>query len=611
MEGAARYKVAAKLANGVKPFVWRVYQTSSPPYAITEPAGSMSGLEYEIRVAAVTNVHGNDGQSAWSPPSRVTASALRPAPADAIDVARAGPYEPGDVIRVNLRSQRPFARRSPWIWSACDEPDGSGCELLPLSGLPTHSYRVPKEASGKRIQVQVDYDKDGSSYTATAVLGVVSGESLAPSWCGTAPPANSNAFTAGAPLHTHLHYLEQESVQVPWDDAKGGAMEALCNDLLVATPWGRIGVVHPDGGLAHLDDRVPMNVEELLSSSDAAGYSTGFRVADILLKRSRSEEPWELFVTHHYFTGKCIRLRLSAARVLQRGESGLASSGWRTIFDADPCASVPSHESLDLRRAGGRILLDGPEHLLLAIGDHGLFGSQSAESHFGKLVRVAIQTGEAQTLSLGLRNPQGFVRDASGDLWATDHGPHGGDELNLLRFGANYGWPLVSYGLRGILGRRVRPPPRVISRYRKVLRTPPDRSAGTHAGFARPRFSWVPSIGVSAMVVNDGRSFPLWQDDLLVGSLADESRGRSIFRVRRHGKDVQYVERIRVGYRIRDMTWMVDGRMALLADDGRVFFLSRSSEYCDERSWQLGLAYAVDCDALGGGDAPSRAKLRD
>ena len=159
--------------------------------------------------------------------------------------------------------------------------------------------------------------------------------------------------------------------------------------------------------------------------------------------------------------------------------------------------------------------------------------------------------------------------------------------MNLLEPGVDYGWPAVSYG---------------IWYGGNLLRTVPEELTGKHAGFARPVFAWVPSIGVSAMIVNDERWFPLWKDDLLIGSLSGGGggrNGRSIFRVRRNGTNVQYVERIEVGYRVRDLTWMPDGRMALLADGGRVHFLSRSAMYCGKQS-RLMPVYAVGCGPWDG-----------
>ena len=115
----------------------------------------------------------------------------------------------------------------------------------------------------------------------------------------------------------------------------------------------------------------------------------------------------------------------------------------------------------------------------------------------------------------------------------------------------------------------------------------------------------MPSLGISNLVVNDERWFPLWKDDLLIGSL----RNKSLFRVCRNGTDVQYVERIRVGDRIRDLAQMPDGRLALLHDGGRVHFLSRSYAHCTDENKLNRHVFAVDCADTVGAVAATGAQL--
>ena len=153
------------------------------------------------------------------------------------------------------------------------------------------------------------------------------------------------------------------------------------------------------------------------------------------------------------------------------------------------------------------------------------------------------------------------------------------DELNLVERGGNYGWPLVSYG---------------VDYGDKVPLTIEDEAIGRHDGFLRPAFAWVPSPAVSAIAVNDKRWFPLWKDDLLVASLG----AGSLFRVRRHGTVGQYAERIEIGWRIRDLTFMPDGRIALLRDSGWVYFLSRSLRYCNEEAQKQRKVYSVNCESI-------------
>ena len=566
---AAGYLVAARFANGVEPLAWTEYEAEASPYVITDSWAAMSGLEYEVRVAAVNAA----GQSAWSAPVVVKAPELLAAPADAIRITTKGPYAIGDIMEVDLASQRPFTRRSPFVWALCSM-DESSCALLPIARPSTFIHLVSEAARGKRVRVQADYDKDGLSYTAASEVGIVSPDApdslvhpvLPPGCEEIAPSSGPDRFTRGPDIPAHLHLLESKSIRIERGVTRGGAAEPLCNDLLVVTSWGGIALVAPDGRVEYVEGDVPMNLESLRSHPDSATFEIEqFRVADILLKQ-RTEEVWELFVTHHYFTGECTRFRLSSTTITRNGALTSASPSWRTIFDAEPCLPPDEHSG---DRAGGEILADGPDHLLVGLGDHSREDlTDDPGSHLGKLVRVGIETGEAETLAAGFRNPQGFVRDREGNLWQTEHGPQGGDELNLIEPGADYGWPSVSYGVE----------------YDLVAVARANDSVGTHEGYVKPRFSWVPSIAVSAIIVNDARWFPLWKDDLLIASLTGaNSSGLALFRVRRDGVNVRYVERIEVGYRIRDLTMMPDGRIALLDDVGGVHFLSRSLDGCDAR----------------------------
>ena len=593
---ATAYRVAVRPADGLISLAWREYTTASSPHTIAD-IWAMSGLSYEVRVASVNA----DDQSAWSPVVTLTAPALEPAPAGAIAPSLASsPYRVWDAVQLSLRPQQPFENHSPWRWSVCGA-DGSDCRLLPLASSATHAYLIGREAQGKRLRAQVDYDKDGVSYTAATLSEIIQAPlTVAPSDLPAPPPA----------FETHLYALH--STEVGMEPISGGALAPLADDLLFVGPYGRIARVRPPGNLQpasveylegdasveYLEGRVPMNRDRAEAHWDRLqarldpshpdfrhfrSVFGGSRVADILLKEG-SDGRHRLFVTHHHFTEECVRFRLSSTDVVLREGSVSLAPAWRTVFDAEPC--IPGST---MHQAGGRMVADGPEHLLVVIGDHGSEDlAQAVDSHLGKLVRIEIETGDVETVASGLRNPQGLVRGADGILWATDHGPQGGDELNILRPGENYGWPLVTLGVG----------------YGGVVRNDP-LSVGSHGGFAEPVFSWVPSVGISSIAVNDEQRLPLWKDDLLVASLD----GESLFRVRLHDQDVQYVqyvEEIEVGFRIRDLAQLPDGRIALLNHQDSVHFLSRSYWHCgntDRESRRLGKGlrhpgsvYAIDCD---------------
>ena len=146
--------------------------------------------------------------------------------------------------------------------------------------------------------------------------------------------------------------------------------------------------------------------------------------------------------------------------------------------------------------------------------------------------------------SIGHRNIQGMVRDAAGRVWATEHGPRGGDELNLVEGGQNYGWPLQSYG--------------------RDYRTAEPVGQAVVAGMAAPKIAWVPSPAPSGLAYYTGAQFPQWRGSLFSGGLAATD-------VRRIALDKQgnvtAQERLMIGQRVRDVRQGPDGQLYLLTDE--------------------------------------------
>ena len=308
---ATSYTIAVRPKNELVP-TWREYAATSSPYTV-ESMWAMSGMEYEVRVAAVSA----RGHSEWSAPVSITAPVLQAAPADAVSI----PSSPvvGEFRVVGVNSQRPFANRSPWHWFiSC--ADGSDPKVLPRRhALPSWKYFMDPSMEGKRLSVQVDYDKEGVSYSATAELGIVEATGV---------------------LTTHLYDLQTAWIWLRdrWDHmadtyVRGGAIAPLGNDLLVVTPWGRFNLIRPTTGeVVPLKGNVPMNKAGLLAHPDKDNILLNrFQVADILLKR-RSAGRYELFVAHHHFTSACLRFRLSATTLRHRGADVSVSPKWRTIY---------------------------------------------------------------------------------------------------------------------------------------------------------------------------------------------------------------------------------------------------------------------------------------
>ena len=218
---------------------------------------------------------------------------------------------------------------------------------------------------------------------------------------------------------------------------------------------------------------------------------------------------------------------------------------------------------------GGRLAFLPDDTLLLTTGDGFDYReqAQNTANHLGAVLRLN-QEGAAPgdnpfvddpdaadaIYSYGHRNPQGIVRDPeTGRVYINEHGPRGGDEINILEPGANYGWPVVTRGVD----------------YTGALVTPFTQKAGMVDAI----LNWTPSIAPSGLTLYDGDLFPHWQGDLFSGALA----ARKVQRVRLEGGEVVGQDSLLEGpgRRIRDVRTAPDGALVLLTDhaDGEILRL--------------------------------------
>ncbi|MBM6550315.1 PQQ-dependent sugar dehydrogenase [Marinomonas ostreistagni] len=229
---------------------------------------------------------------------------------------------------------------------------------------------------------------------------------------------------------------------------------------------------------------------------------------------------------------------------------------WETLFVADASSSKGQH-------FGSRIAFDESGHVFMTVGDRGTRNNaQELSNHAGSILRLNLDGSvpkdnpyvrhgniKPEIWSFGHRNPQGLFFDkATGQLWSNEHGPRGGDEINLIRVGANYGWPIVSHG--------------------KEYWAPMDVGEGTSKeGMEDPKKVFIPSIAPSSLLIYRGELFKDWNGDFLSTALAL----RHLNNVRLSTGEVfetRFLEDL--DERLRDVIEAQDGALLISTDSGKI-----------------------------------------
>jgi hypothetical protein len=375
-----------------------------------------------------------------------------------------------------------------------------------------------------------------------------------------APPASTEK-TLRTAFYTFTMTTQPGLLPAPDRRRAGGSLAAVGSDFLVVTAAGDFYRLSWAGASNTLRAQklalsVPFNRPALLKAS-GAGAAAPFRITDLMV--DDRGDATRVYVAHHHWDSAttCVTLRVSATTL---PAAGAPAGDWTTIFDSQPCLPVgrmwPMGEQAD--RSGGRLVRHG-SGLLVTVGDHGFDGlegvetfPQALDNSYGKIL-ILDEAGTVQPFSIGHRNQQGLAVDTQGRVWSTEHGPEGGDELNLIVEGEDYGWPLASYG----------------AEY-GTDNWPFAVNPKNHGEFREPAHAFVPAIGVSQLIQITSSYLPRWTEDLLISSL---QAGR-LFRIRLSGERVIYSESIDLSMRIRDLVEARDGRIVLWNDDGQVATLA-------------------------------------
>lgn len=322
--------------------------------------------------------------------------------------------------------------------------------------------------------------------------------------------------------------------------------------MLVTERPGRMRIVSPEGQLSPPLKGVP----DVMASGQGG-------LLDVVTDKSFAQNRTIYFCYSERTSGGG---RTAVARARLNEGSGRLDDV-KVIFRQDGPLSSGNHYGCRIAQAS-----DG--NLFVTLGDHFTYRNeaQNLGNHLGKLVRitpdgaappdnpfVGRDGAKPEIWSYGHRNEQGLaINPATGDLWETEHGPRGGDEVNIVGKGRNYGWPVIGYGI-DYSGEKI-------------------HEATAKNGMEQPVKYWVPSIAPSGMTFYNGKLFPKWNGSLFTGALS----GKMLVRLQVKDNVVTGEERLlqNLYERIRDVRQGPDGAVWLLTDSsaGRILRVSPAAK---------------------------------
>lgn len=271
---------------------------------------------------------------------------------------------------------------------------------------------------------------------------------------------------------------------------------------------------------------------------------------DVILDPAFSSNQ-RIFLSYAAGDGDSNRTTVASARLTDQGLQDLT-----VILEVNPAKAKAAHY-------GGKLAFLPDGSLLVSVGEGFEYReqAQALDSELGKLLRIhpdgtapsdnPFPEKAPRVYSYGHRNPQGLAVDpVTGTLWMTEHGPKGGDELNRIEPGNNYGWPAITYGVD----------------YSGAIISPYTEADGMD----QPVVHWVPSIALSGLAVYRSEAFPLWDGSLLIGALKDQK----LYRLTPNDTSFDQSEPFPdVTGRIRDVRVLSDGSIAAVSDEGSVYHI--------------------------------------
>lgn len=339
--------------------------------------------------------------------------------------------------------------------------------------------------------------------------------------------------------------LEQvvDGLGIPWGMSFLSANHLLVTERNGAVRLVEIGIDSVRGRVSRLN-----NVPDVLAKGQGG-------MLDVAVSPNYKKDGWIYFTYVKEVKGQGATV-LSRAKLVAR-----AFSNWQELL-------VTKSTTQESRHFGSRITFDEHGHVFFAVGDRGVRkNSQDLSNHAGSILRLNLDgsvpednpfSKNKQLLpevwSYGHRNTQGLAYDAENErLWSIEHGPRGGDEINLIHSGANYGWPIISYG--------------------KEYWGPIAVGEGTHRkGMEQPVKVYIPSIAPGSLLLYSGNALPGWKGNLLSGALKLHHINRIV--LSKQG-EVLKEERLLedLDERIRALAQSPQGWLYFSTDSGKIFRL--------------------------------------
>ena len=308
--------------------------------------------------------------------------------------------------------------------------------------------------------------------------------------------------------------------------------------LLITERAGRLRIVQKD---FTLDPKPISGLPKIIAPGQGGLF-------DVVLHPQYSKNGWIYFAYSEAGKG-------GWGTALARGKLvGHQMTDVQVLFSMEPKTRSNQH-------FGGRIVFDEAGYVYLTLGDRGeMARAQLLGDHAGSIIRLHddgrvpkdnpfVNTAEAkpEKFTLGNRNVQGVaIHPKTGEVWTHEHGPQGGDEINIIKPARNYGWPIITHGVNYGTGTKI--------------------GEGTaKAGLEQPLYVWVPSIAPSGMAFYKGNAFTNWNNNLFIGAL----RAETLVRIELSGDKVVHEERLLKGSigRIRDVRLGPDQFIYLLTDE--------------------------------------------